>query len=128
MRYFVGIWSIYITICLQVEVGKEKKSKYHTYQRLALVLALIFLILALSVFSLRYLWSPSLGKVRQSISSLFANHQPYCHCLWRQMKDSLSHHISKSYRLHQRKKYSSKENGRPHKEPKAASAVCIVLC
>uniref|UniRef100_A0A671XBN7 Tenomodulin n=1 Tax=Sparus aurata TaxID=8175 RepID=A0A671XBN7_SPAAU len=46
-----------------VEVGKEKKSKFHTYQRVALVLALIFLILALSVFSLRYLWSPSLGKV-----------------------------------------------------------------
>uniref|UniRef100_A0A8D0A0M8 Tenomodulin n=1 Tax=Sander lucioperca TaxID=283035 RepID=A0A8D0A0M8_SANLU len=46
-----------------VEVGKEKKAKYHTYQRLALVLALVFLVLAICVFSLRYLWSPSLGKV-----------------------------------------------------------------
>ncbi|KAG7517343.1 hypothetical protein JOB18_005328 [Solea senegalensis] len=46
-----------------VEVAKEKKAKYHTYQRVALGLALVFLVLALSVFSLRYLWSPSLGKV-----------------------------------------------------------------
>ncbi|XP_051810739.1 tenomodulin [Acanthochromis polyacanthus] len=46
-----------------VEAGKEKKAKYHTYQRVALVLALVFLILALCVFSLRYLWGPSLGKV-----------------------------------------------------------------
>uniref|UniRef100_A0A8D0A7M3 Tenomodulin n=1 Tax=Sander lucioperca TaxID=283035 RepID=A0A8D0A7M3_SANLU len=51
----------YSTRC--VEVGKEKKAKYHTYQRLALVLALVFLVLAICVFSLRYLWSPSLGKV-----------------------------------------------------------------
>ncbi|XP_058506460.1 tenomodulin [Solea solea] len=46
-----------------VEVAKEKKAKYHTYQRVALGLALVFLVLALSAFSLRYLWSPSLGKV-----------------------------------------------------------------
>lgn len=63
----------------QVEVGKEKKAKYHTYQRVALALALVFLVLALCVFSLRYLWSPSLGKVRQNIKSLFASHQPYYH-------------------------------------------------
>uniref|UniRef100_A0A673CGQ8 Tenomodulin n=1 Tax=Sphaeramia orbicularis TaxID=375764 RepID=A0A673CGQ8_9TELE len=49
--------------CLQVEVGKEKKARYHTYQRVALILALVFLVLALCIFSLRYLWSPSLGKV-----------------------------------------------------------------
>ncbi|KAI4819178.1 hypothetical protein KUCAC02_004447, partial [Chaenocephalus aceratus] len=46
-----------------VEAGKEKKAKYHTYQRVALVLALVFLVLGLCIFSLRYLWSPSLGKV-----------------------------------------------------------------
>ncbi|GLD70402.1 tenomodulin isoform X1, partial [Lates japonicus] len=46
-----------------VEAVKEKKAKYHTYQRVALALALVFLVLALGVFSLRYLWSPSLGKV-----------------------------------------------------------------
>lgn len=62
--------------CLQVEVGKEKKAKYHTYQRVALVLALVFLVLALCVFSLRYLWSPSLGKVRTNIISSFGSHEP----------------------------------------------------
>ncbi|KAM9849997.1 tenomodulin isoform 2-T2 [Aulostomus maculatus] len=46
-----------------VEMGNMKKAKYHTYQRVALALALVFLILALCVFSLRYLWSPSQGKV-----------------------------------------------------------------
>ncbi|XP_076005327.1 tenomodulin isoform X2 [Genypterus blacodes] len=46
-----------------VEVGKEKKAKYHTYQRAALILGLLFLVLALCAFSLRYLWNPSLGKV-----------------------------------------------------------------
>lgn len=59
---------------LQVEVGKPKKAKHYTYQRMVLVLALVLLILALCVFSLRYLWSPSLGKVRLNISSLFASH------------------------------------------------------
>uniref|UniRef100_A0A3Q0RYN7 Tenomodulin n=1 Tax=Amphilophus citrinellus TaxID=61819 RepID=A0A3Q0RYN7_AMPCI len=50
--------------CLwQVETGKEKRAKYQTYQRVALVLTLVFLVLALCVFSLRYLWGPSLGKV-----------------------------------------------------------------
>uniref|UniRef100_A0A3B4FQ40 Tenomodulin n=1 Tax=Pundamilia nyererei TaxID=303518 RepID=A0A3B4FQ40_9CICH len=48
---------------LQVEAGKGKKAKYQTYQRIALILALVFLVLALCVFSLRYLWGPSLGKV-----------------------------------------------------------------
>ncbi|XP_035017245.1 tenomodulin isoform X2 [Hippoglossus stenolepis] len=46
-----------------IEAVKEKKAKYHIYQRVALSLVLVFLVLALSVFSLRYLWSPSLGKV-----------------------------------------------------------------
>ncbi|XP_061581679.1 tenomodulin [Cololabis saira] len=46
-----------------VEGGKEKKAKYHTYQWAALVLALVLLVLALCVFGLRYLWGPSLGKV-----------------------------------------------------------------
>lgn len=59
-------------------MGKAKKAKYYTYQRMALVLALVFLVLALCFFSLRYLWSPSLGKVRLNISSLFATHPPNC--------------------------------------------------
>ncbi|KAM9795132.1 tenomodulin [Neosynchiropus ocellatus] len=46
-----------------VEEGKEKKAKYRALQRAALVLVLVFLILALCAFSIRYLWSPSLGKV-----------------------------------------------------------------
>ncbi|CAB1456244.1 unnamed protein product [Pleuronectes platessa] len=46
-----------------IEAVKEKKARYHIYQRVALSLVLVFLVLALSVFSLRYLWSPSLGKV-----------------------------------------------------------------
>ncbi|XP_075959653.1 tenomodulin isoform X3 [Anarhichas minor] len=49
-----------------VEMEKEKKTKYHAYQRVALVLALVFLVLALCVFSLRYLWSPSPGKVDET--------------------------------------------------------------
>lgn len=94
-----------ILICFQVELGKEKKAKYHTYQRVALVLALVFLVLALCVFSLRYLWSPSLGKVRLNITSLYASHQPYCHLCSVSVvfvKDRPSFHISKWYRLHQR--------------------------
>ncbi|KAF0039880.1 hypothetical protein F2P81_008115 [Scophthalmus maximus] len=47
----------------RVEMVKEKKAKYQTHQRVALALVLVFLVMALSVFSLRYLWSPSLGKV-----------------------------------------------------------------
>uniref|UniRef100_A0A3B4FTP2 Tenomodulin n=1 Tax=Pundamilia nyererei TaxID=303518 RepID=A0A3B4FTP2_9CICH len=54
-KYYIGL--------LQVEAGKGKKAKYQTYQRIALILALVFLVLALCVFSLRYLWGPSLGKV-----------------------------------------------------------------
>ncbi|KAM3866772.1 tenomodulin [Diretmus argenteus] len=46
-----------------VEVGKEKRAKYRNYQRGALILALVFLLLALGVFSLKYLWKPSLWKV-----------------------------------------------------------------
>ncbi|KAM9377811.1 tenomodulin [Pholidichthys leucotaenia] len=46
-----------------VEAEKEKKTKYHTYQRVALALTLVFLVLALCIFSLMYLWGPSLGKV-----------------------------------------------------------------
>ncbi|KAM3613316.1 uncharacterized protein V6R79_024029 [Siganus canaliculatus] len=46
-----------------VEMGKEKKVKYHTYQVVALALALLLVVLAVCAFSLRNLWSPSLGKV-----------------------------------------------------------------
>ncbi|CDQ58478.1 unnamed protein product [Oncorhynchus mykiss] len=46
-----------------VEVGKEK-TVYRSYQRGALILGLVFLVLTLGIFSLRHLWSPSLGRVR----------------------------------------------------------------
>nr|XP_046180866.1 tenomodulin-like isoform X1 [Oncorhynchus gorbuscha] len=45
-----------------VEVGKEK-TVYRSYQRGALILGLVFLVLTLGIFSLRHLWSPSLGRV-----------------------------------------------------------------
>ncbi|XP_017263589.2 tenomodulin [Kryptolebias marmoratus] len=46
-----------------VEAAKEKKAKYHPCQWVVLILALVFLVLAVCVFSLRYMWGPSLGKV-----------------------------------------------------------------
>ncbi|XP_066505944.1 tenomodulin [Hoplias malabaricus] len=50
-------------LCKDVEQGKEKNARYRTYQRGALVLALVFLMLALCIFSLRYIWSSNPGKV-----------------------------------------------------------------
>merc|ERR1719391_1094395 len=46
-----------------VEVGNEKKARYRSYQRGALILGLLFLALTLGVFSLWYFWSPSPGQV-----------------------------------------------------------------
>ncbi|XP_037118455.1 tenomodulin [Syngnathus acus] len=46
-----------------VEAAKGKKAKYRIYQRVGLVLAFVFLLLGLCIFSLAYLWSPTLGKV-----------------------------------------------------------------
>ncbi|XP_057705391.1 tenomodulin [Corythoichthys intestinalis] len=46
-----------------VEGAKEKRTKYRLYQRMALILTFVFLLLGLCIFSLSYLWSPSLGKV-----------------------------------------------------------------
>ncbi|XP_061690918.1 tenomodulin isoform X3 [Syngnathoides biaculeatus] len=46
-----------------VEGAKEKRAKYRIYQHMALILALVFLFLGLCIFSLAYLWSPTLGKV-----------------------------------------------------------------
>ncbi|XP_034037855.1 tenomodulin [Thalassophryne amazonica] len=46
-----------------VELAKEKNPKYQTYQRVALVLALVFLVLALCIVGMLYLWNPSPGKV-----------------------------------------------------------------
>ncbi|XP_077465576.1 tenomodulin [Stigmatopora argus] len=46
-----------------VEGAKEKRAKYRIYQRIALILTFVFLLLGLCIFSLSYLWSPSLGKV-----------------------------------------------------------------
>ncbi|XP_033830093.1 tenomodulin [Periophthalmus magnuspinnatus] len=44
-----------------VEGGKHKR--FQGYQRLALILATLFLVLALCVISLHYLWSPTPGRV-----------------------------------------------------------------
>lgn len=46
-----------------IEMGKEKTARYRTYQRLALILGLVFLALAVGVFSLRYFWGPNQAKV-----------------------------------------------------------------
>ncbi|XP_008324708.1 tenomodulin [Cynoglossus semilaevis] len=46
-----------------VEEVREKKSRYQTYQKVALALTLTFLVLALSALSLTFLWSPTVGKV-----------------------------------------------------------------
>lgn len=65
---------------LQVEDVKAKKRRCYTYQRAALLLVLMVLVLVLCVFSLRYLWRPSLGKVR--LNTGFPLHQsPNGHCL-----------------------------------------------
>nr|XP_057932219.1 tenomodulin isoform X2 [Doryrhamphus excisus] len=50
-------------LCKDVEGSKEKRAKYHVYQRVALIMALAVLILGLCIFSLAYLWSPGLEKV-----------------------------------------------------------------
>ncbi|MEQ2302638.1 hypothetical protein AMECASPLE_008728 [Ameca splendens] len=55
-----------------VEAEKQKKTRSHNYHWVALVLAVVFLVLAVCVFSLRYLWAPSLGKVR--LRSINARH------------------------------------------------------
>lgn len=44
-------------------MGKHRKSKFQSYQRLALILAMLFLVLTLCVISLHYLWSPRPAKV-----------------------------------------------------------------
>lgn len=65
---------------LQVEDGKAKKRRCYTYQRAVLLLVLLVLVLVLCVFSMRYLWRPSLGKVR--LNTGFLLHQsPNGHCL-----------------------------------------------
>ncbi|KAI1903063.1 hypothetical protein AGOR_G00023330 [Albula goreensis] len=46
-----------------VEVGKENKNKYRSYQLGAIVLSLLLLSLALCVFSMKQFWTPSPGKV-----------------------------------------------------------------
>lgn len=64
-------WRFWLIMCVQtalvwpsqVEDGKAKKSRCYAYQRGALFLVLLLLVLVLCVFSLRYLWKPSLGKV-----------------------------------------------------------------
>ncbi|XP_027865363.1 tenomodulin isoform X1 [Xiphophorus couchianus] len=46
-----------------VEAEKQRKTRFHNYHWVALVLAVVFLVLAVCIFSLMYLWGPSLGKV-----------------------------------------------------------------
>lgn len=46
-----------------VEEGKEKKARHRNYQWGVLIMSLLFLALALGLFSLSYFWSPSRGKV-----------------------------------------------------------------
>ncbi|XP_036403416.1 tenomodulin [Megalops cyprinoides] len=46
-----------------VEVGKEKMSRYLRYQLGALTLGLVLVSLSICVFSLKYVWSSSPGKV-----------------------------------------------------------------
>ncbi|XP_072519504.1 tenomodulin [Salminus brasiliensis] len=50
-------------LCKDVELGKEKNARYRCYQRGALILGLVFLMLVLCIFSLRYIWNSSPGKV-----------------------------------------------------------------
>lgn len=57
--------SFFFFFHVKVEEVKEKKSRYQTYQKVALALTLTFLVLALSALSLTFLWSPTVGKVRR---------------------------------------------------------------
>ncbi|XP_035388312.1 tenomodulin [Electrophorus electricus] len=50
-------------LCNDVELGKEKNLQSRSYQRGALILGLVFLVLALCIFGLRYIWNPSPAKV-----------------------------------------------------------------
>ncbi|XP_073710455.1 tenomodulin [Misgurnus anguillicaudatus] len=52
-------------LCKDVELGKEKEKKvrHRRYQCAAIILSVVFLISALSIFSLGYLWSASPPKV-----------------------------------------------------------------
>ncbi|XP_052010715.1 tenomodulin [Xyrauchen texanus] len=58
-------FSSQLVLCKDVELGKEKErnARYRSYQYGAIILSVLFLTLALSIFSLRYIWSPSSGKV-----------------------------------------------------------------
>lgn len=53
-------------LCKDVELGKEKEKKvrYRRYLCVAVSLSAVFLILALCIFSLRYIWSTSPAKVK----------------------------------------------------------------
>ncbi|XP_051514957.1 tenomodulin-like isoform X2 [Myxocyprinus asiaticus] len=58
-------FSSHQVLCKDVELGKEeeRKARYHSYQYGAIILSVLFLTLALSIYSLRYIWSPSPLKV-----------------------------------------------------------------
>ncbi|KAB5571163.1 hypothetical protein PHYPO_G00221920 [Pangasianodon hypophthalmus] len=46
-----------------VELGKKKNAGYFSYHCVALILGLVFLMLTLCIFSLRYIWSTTPGKI-----------------------------------------------------------------
>uniref|UniRef100_A0A3B1J6B9 Tenomodulin n=1 Tax=Astyanax mexicanus TaxID=7994 RepID=A0A3B1J6B9_ASTMX len=60
-------------LCKDVELGKEKNARYRSYQRGALILGLVFLMLAVCIFSLRYFCNSSPAKGITGIR--FAKHQ-----------------------------------------------------
>lgn len=97
---------------LQVEMEKEKKAKHRTYQRVALVLALVFLVLALSVFSLRYLWSSRPGKVRLKSHLVVCQSSAVCDKCGPGM-EAASANPTGSFK--ERRNYASKEADSPTK-------------
>lgn len=127
--------------CSQVEGGKEKKSKLYNPWCLVLVLTLVLLVLALCFFSLRYLWSPSLGKVRTKhvlavgpVLGLIATA-----CRRRRVRvpaqSDERHTAAKPSRFHQREENNSPVRatgvsvcgGNHTKSQRRLSAVCIVF-
>lgn len=65
--YFVFFLCICLFVYLfvwQVEEGKDKQARHRCYQRAAIVLSLVFLLLTVGVFSLWHFWNPTPGKVR----------------------------------------------------------------
>lgn len=128
VRARVALLILKTLLCRQVEGGKEKKSKFSSPWCLALALTLVLLVLALSFFSLRYLWSPSLAKVGTNISSLLVKLVGLIEIVGG--KTSCFSAEAKPSWSHQREKTNCpvRETGGDHTESqKRLSAVCIVF-